>query len=44
MQGPEAVFTHEGMLIEMTNPSGNKASIIFICLPETMDPSGPKER
>jgi hypothetical protein len=37
-----AIFTHTGAVIEVTYASGEKASFVFVCLPETMDPRGPK--
>lgn len=42
-QDENTVFAHEGMLIEMTYSSGEKASIVFVCLPDTLDPRGSKK-
>jgi len=40
--GRDAIVTQEGSVIEMTLTSGEKASIVFVCLPDTVDPRGPK--
>src|SRR5262249_25520487 len=32
------VYVQDGMTIEITFPSGKKASTVFVCLPETIDP------
>ena len=32
------VFTLTGAVIELTYASGEKASVVFVCLPDTMDP------
>ena len=37
------VYTQTGMVIEMTYTSGEKASLVFVCLPDTVDPRGPKK-
>jgi hypothetical protein len=36
------VLTQTGAVIEMAFASGEKASIAFVCLPDTVDPRGPK--
>ncbi len=38
----DTILTHTGAVIEMTFASGEKASIVFICLPDTVDPRRPK--
>jgi hypothetical protein len=35
-------FTQTGGVIELTYRSGERASIVFVCLPDTVDPRGPK--
>ena len=35
-------FTHTGMVVEMTYSSGERASLVFVCLPDTVDPRGPR--
>jgi hypothetical protein len=35
-------LTLTGAVIEMAFASGEKASIAFVCLPDTVDPPGPK--
>jgi hypothetical protein len=37
-----ATFKQEGPVIETTFASGEKASLVFVCLPDTVDPRGPK--
>ena len=36
------IFTLTGAVIEVTYASGEKASFTFVCLPDTVDPRGPK--
>src|SRR5207245_9776438 len=36
------VLTQTGAVIEMAFADGDKASIAFVCLPDTVDPRGPK--
>ena len=36
------VLTQTGAVIEMAFASGEKASIAFVCLPDTLAPRGPK--
>ena len=36
------VYTQTGTVIEMTYASGEKASLIFVCLPDTVNPRGPR--
>ena len=36
------VLMQTGAVIEMAFASGEKASIAFVCLPDTVDPRGPK--
>ena len=36
------IYTHTGTVIEITYASGQKASLVFVCLPDTIDPRGPK--
>ena len=38
------IFTQTGAVIEMVFASQEKASMAFICLPDTVDPRGPKGR
>lgn len=33
-------YTHTGTVIEITYASGEKASLVFVCLPDTVDPRG----
>jgi len=35
-------FAHSGNVIEVTFSTGEKASHVFLCLPDTVDPRGPK--
>lgn len=35
-------FKQAKSVIEITYPSGDRASIVFVCLPDTVDPRGPK--
>jgi hypothetical protein len=37
-----ATYVLEGLLIEVRFPWGEKASHAFVCLPDTVDPRGPK--
>ena len=37
-----AGLTQTGAVIEMAFADGDKASIAFVCLPDTVDPRGPK--
>lgn len=37
-----STFTQTGSVIEITYPSGETASIVFVCLPDTVAPRGPK--
>jgi len=36
------IFKQTGPVIEIAYPSGASASIVFVCLPDTVDPRGPK--
>ena len=36
-------YVQTGTVIEVTYASGEKASMAFVCLPDTVDPRGPKE-
>ena len=36
--------TQTGMAVEMTYASGDKASLVFVCLPDTLDPRPSKEK
>ncbi|SRR5712692_520701 len=35
-------YAQTGAVIEVTFASGERASIAFVCLPDTLDPRGPK--
>jgi hypothetical protein len=37
-------FVVSGAVIDVTLPSGEKSSVAFVCLPDTVDPRGPKEK
>ena len=35
-------LSQTGPVVEFTYSSGERASIVFVCLPDTIDPRGPK--
>jgi len=41
-QNDGVVYAQTGASIEATYPDGVKASVRFVCLPDTVDPRGPK--
>ena len=43
-QNDGTTYRHTGTVIEITYPSGKKAALTFVCLPDTVDPRGAKEK
>ena len=41
---PGTTYTQTGAVIDVTFASGAKASHAFVCLPDTVDPRGSKEK
>jgi hypothetical protein len=42
--GDDTRFVVSGAVIDVTLPSGEKSSVAFVCLPDTVDPRGPTEK